>query len=343
MTLARKTNYGRFLAVFLLTAIVFVWGGGLLWAQIRTIRGEVKDASGTAVKDAMVEIQRIDVPRSYKTKTDKGGKYVYTGLPFGTFRIVVRKEGFFPDYIDKIQPRLGDETSFDFVLKPGEMTAKLPFEMTKEEIAKAREQSGKAEEIKKQSEEVKAFFTQGLDFASQNKFPEAIDAFQKALEKDAEQPNIWANLADAQLKNNQADKAIESYLKAIAIKPDDAGLHQNLGVIYGKVGKVKEAEASFQKAASLNPGQSAVNFYNLGATLINSGKTAEAAAAFQSAIDADPNYAEAYYQLGIVNIGLNKQAESLELMKKYLTIGKSPENLATAKALIEELGKTVKK
>ncbi len=343
MTLASKTKSGRILAALLLTAIVLLWGSGPLWAQIRTIRGEVKDASGAVLKDAAVEIQRTDVPRVYKTKTDKGGKYVYTGLPFGTFRIVVRKEGFFPDYIDRIQPRLGDDTSFDFVLKPGDMSAKLPFEMTKEELAKAKEQSGKAEEIKKQSEEVKAFFTQGLDLAGQNKFPEAIDAFQKALEKDPEQPNIWANLADAQLKNNQADKAIESYQKAIAIKPDDAGLHQNLGVIYGKVGKVKEAQESFQKAAGLNPGQSAVNFYNLGATLINSGKTAEAAEAFQKAIESDATYAEAYYQLAIVNIGLNKQAESLEMMKKYLAIGKNPENLATAKALIEELGKTVKK
>ena len=126
MMLTCKTISNRLLGAIFLMSVFLVLGSGMLWAQIRTIRGEVKDSSGSGIKDAQVEIQRTDVARSYKTKTDKGGKYVYTGLPGGIFRIIVRKEGFAPDYIDKIQLRLGDETSYDFALKPGQWDAKLP-------------------------------------------------------------------------------------------------------------------------------------------------------------------------------------------------------------------------
>lgn len=312
------------------------------YAQIRTLRGKVTDESGKAIVGAEVDIQRTDVARSYKTKTEKDGTYIYTGLPFGTYRIVIRKEGFNPDFVQNLSPKLGDDRTYDFVLKPGP-GGKLAFELTKEEIAQLEKNRGKAEEQKKQSEEVKQFFNQGLDFAGKNQFPEAIDAFQKALAKDPEQPNIWANLGDAQSKTNQIDKAIESFQKAIALKPDDPGLHQNLGVIYGKAGKTTEATEEFKKAAEMNPaGAGAVNYFNLGATMVNSGKSAEAAEAFKKAIEVDPSYAEAYYELGICYVGLNKLPEALEALKKYADVGKNADHIATAKALMSELGKTKK-
>jgi tetratricopeptide (TPR) repeat protein len=40
-------------------------------------------------------------------------------------------------------------------------------------------------------------------------------------------------------------------------------------------------------------------YYNLGANLVNTGKSDEAASFFEKAIAADPNYADAHYQLGI--------------------------------------------
>lgn len=345
--LAFTIKSSRFLALFVLAAVLLTFSGSVLWAQIRTMRGEVKDEAGKGVKDVMVEIQRLDVSRVYKTKTDKGGKYVYTGLPGGTFRIVIRKEGFAPDFIDKIVLRLGDETSYDFVLRPGDIKAKLPFEYSSEDIEKIKEQNAKVKEQQAQSEEVKKLFQQGLDAITASKFPEAIDAFQQALTKDPDQPNIWANLADAQFKNNQADKAIESYQKAITIKPDDAGLYQNMGVIYGKMNKVAEADAAFQKAATLaaalNPQQAAVNFYNQGATYVNAGKSEEATAAFKKAVEADVNYAEAYYQLGLIYAGTGKPAECVQMMEKYVSLGKNPDNLSTAKLFIDEMNKQIKK
>lgn len=336
----KKAECLLLIAVLIPLVLVFV-ATDPAYAQIRTLRGKVTDESGNPIYQAEVEISRTDIARTYKTKTDKSGTYIYTGLPFGTYRVIIRKEGFISDFIQGLQPKIGEEKSYDFVLKPGR-GGKLAFEFTKEELEQIQKQAGKTEEIKKQSEEVKDLFTQGLEFASKSQYPEAIDAFQKALEKDPEQPNIWANLGDTQAKAGKMDQAVESFQKAIALKPEDGGLHQNLGVLYGKVGKVAEAQAEFEKAATLNPAGAAVNYFNLGATLVNSGKSADAVTAFQKAVEIDPNYAEAYYEMGICYIGMNKIDESVEMLKKYSDMGKNADHLATAKALVAELGKTKK-
>jgi Tfp pilus assembly protein PilF len=60
-----------------------------------------------------------------------------------------------------------------------------------------------------------------------------------------------------------------------------------MGVVLSKMRKGAESQEAFKKAAALNPGASAQNFYNIGATLVNSGKTAEAAESFRQAITAD--------------------------------------------------------
>jgi tetratricopeptide (TPR) repeat protein len=333
-----KRSHCLLLSVLLFSLVLLLLTSIPIFGQIRTLRGKVIDEAGKPIVGAEVEIQRTDIARVYKTKTERDGTYIYTGLPFGTYRIVIRKQGFDPDFVQGLQPRLGDERTYDFTLKPGP-GRKLAFELTKEELEQMQKQAGKAEEMKKQSEEVKTLFTQGLDFAGKNQYPEAIDAFKKALEKDPEQPNIWANLGDTQAKAGKMDEAVASFQKAISIKPDDAGLHQNLGVLYGKVGKSAEAEAEFKKAAELNPQGSATNFFNLGATMVNSGKSAEAITAFQQAIQADPSYAEAYYQLGLCYVGAGKMSESIEALKKYVEIGKNADNIQTAKALLAELTK----
>ena len=94
-------------ASFVMIAVIFsffcVWlSTDSAYAQIRTLRGKVTDEAGKPIVGAEVDIQRTDVARSYKTKTEKDGTYIYTGLPFGTYRIVVRKEGFNPDFVQNL-------------------------------------------------------------------------------------------------------------------------------------------------------------------------------------------------------------------------------------------------
>ncbi len=314
------------------------------FAQNRIIRGKVLSDKQEPVANAQITIQGMDIKREYKVKTDKKGEYFYMGIPSGMYRVVVRAQGFEPDFQQNVRPALGEETTIDFNLQPGDMSRKLAFELSDTELQQLREDMAKAEERKKASAEVKSTFDAGLALAQAGKYDEAIVEYQKALEKDPEQAYIQANLADALSKLDRNEEALAAYNKAIALKPDDAAMYTNVGVLLGKMGRNAESQEMFKKAASINPASAAQNFYNLGATLVNSGKSAEAAEAFRQAIKADPNYAEAWYQLGICLSGDPKtMPEAVQALQKYLQIGKNMEQIEVAKQLISALEPQIKK
>jgi tetratricopeptide (TPR) repeat protein len=310
------------------------------FAQNRIIRGKVVNDKDEPIKDAQISIMGTDIKREYKVKTDKKGEYFYMGLPTGVYRVVVRAQGYEPDFQQPVRPTLGDETKVDFKLQPGDMNRKLAFELSPDEVAKLKQEVAKAEERKKASADVKASFDAGLTLAQQGKHAEAVVEYRKALEKDPDQAYIQANLADSLSKLDKNDEALEAYRKAIALKPDDAAMYTNMGVLLGKMGKGEESQAMFKKAAELSPASAAQNFYNLGATLVNNGKSAEAAEAFRQAIKADPNYAEAWFQLGIcLSADPGTMPEAVKALQKYIEIGKNMEQIEVAKQLIAAIKK----
>ncbi len=306
-------------------------------AQNRIIRGKVTNEKGEVVSGGEVTITGTDIKREYNVKTDKKGEYFYMGIPTGTYRVVVRAKGYAPDFAQNIRPTIGDNI-FNFQLKLGDEKMKMPFEMSAAEIDKLKEDYKKAEKAKAMAGEVKVAFDAGLAAMQAAKYDEAITKFKEALEKDPEQAYIQANLGDALAKTGKNDDAVAAYQKAIALKPDDGALYTNLGVLLGKMGKTAESQDMFKKAASVNPGQAAQNFYNLGATMVNDGKAAEAAEAFKQAIAADANYAEAYYQLGLCLAGKDATIpDAIKALQKYVQIGQKPDQVETAKAIIQSL------
>jgi len=291
-----------------------------------------------------VTIQATDSKaRSYTTKTDKKGAYIYMGFPAGEYRVVVRAPGFEPGLWPSVRPNSSAPSVCDIKLAPGQ-DHKLPFEMSQQEIEEIKKEMEKAEKRKQSSAEVQSLFDAGLQLAQQEKYADAIEQFKKALEKDPEQANILGNMADCYSKMDKNQDALDLYEKAIKIKPDDAALYTNMGVILSKMGKNTESQEAFKKAASLNPASSAQNFYNIGATLVNNGKSTEAAESFKQAIAADPNFAEAYYQLGLCLSGKPETAgDAIQALQKYIQIGKKPDQIDVAKQLIAALQGSVKK
>lgn len=307
-------------------------------AQNRIIQGKVTDDKDQPVVAASVTIQATDSKaRSYVTKTDKKGAYIYMGFPAGEYRVVVRAPGFEPGLWPSVRPSSSAPSLCDIKLVPGQ-DHKLPFELSAQELEQIKKEMEKAEKRKQSSAEVQAMFDAGLQLAQQEKYAEAIEQFKKALEKDPEQANILGNMADCYSKMDKNNEALELYQKAVAIKPDDAALYTNLGVILSKLGKNTESQEAFKKAAALNPASSAQNFYNIGATLVNNGKSAEAAESFKQAIAADPNFAEAYYQLGLCLSGKPETSgDAIKALQKYIQIGKKADQVDVAKQIIAAL------
>jgi tetratricopeptide (TPR) repeat protein len=308
-------------------------------AQTRTIKGKVTDDKGQPVADAQITIAGTDISRALSVKTNKKGEWMYLlGTMVGTYRVVVHKAGYQPQYKANVRPDTQEEYVVDFTLVSGE-DQKFLFEMTnteKKDYEKQREQPEKKGNF---SAEVKTYFDSGVKLSDEGKYTEALVEFNKALEKAPEQPVVIARVAEAYLKLDKSEEALANYKKAIELNPNEPSWYTNMGVALSKLGKTAESQEAFKKAAALDPASAAQNFYNLGVTLVNSGKAAEAAEAFKQAIAADPNFAEAYYPLGMALSGAQETIPAaIVALKKYVEIGKKPDQVEVAKQIIAALG-----
>lgn len=323
------------------------------WSQVTTLEGDIKDENGQGVKGALVKLVRTDIKGNYKVKSDKKGHWFYTGLPLGTYDITVEVEGKDVDGMKGVKSKYGDSTIVDFDLKKrqqeaqaaqqaaetGQLTQEQARGLSKEDKEKIEKQMKERTEAMKKNTELNNAFTAGQTALQAKDYPTAIDQFTKASQMDPKQVAVWGNLADAEKAlaltktgpEQQAglEKSIVAYQKAIELQPNDASLHNNLAITYGSARKIDEAKAEIMKAVQLDPTSAGKSYYNIGAMLVNSGQADQAADMFQKAIAADPNYADAHYQYGIVLIGkaqvdkngkVTPPAGTAEHFQKYLEL-----------------------
>ena len=81
--------------------------------------------------------------------------------------------------------------------------------------------------------------------------------------------------------------------------PDLSGPYANLGILYRNANQLPEAEAALQKATEHAPWDAAT-WTEYGLTLRQAGKFAEAKSAYDHAVQANPSYAPAHRNLGVL-------------------------------------------
>jgi len=347
-------------------------------AQVTAIEGDVKGTDGQPLKDAQIQIVRTDIKGNYKTKTDKKGHYIYTGLPMGMYNITLVVDGKEVDNIKGVRTSPGDPQRQDFNMKAagtdkaardaevkkametGQMSKELEKSLTPEQKAAMEKQIKDAAERMKKNAALNQAYNDGLTALNAKQYDQAIENLTKASELDPTQLAVWSNLATAyqeQAKTKTgADfdgamgKALETYGKALALKPEDPGLHNNYALALAKDKKFPEAQAELQKAATLDPTNGGKYYFNLGALLVNAGQYDPAAEAFKKAIELTPTYADAYYQYGVclsskMTTGADGKVsappEMAQAFQKYLELAPTGKDAQGAKDMLAMLGASV--
>jgi tetratricopeptide (TPR) repeat protein len=347
---------------------------GLSWGQVSAIEGDVIAEDGSKLQGALIRIERTDIKGSYKVKTDKKGHYFHTGLPLGTYTVILEVNGKVVDQVKGVRTRLGDPVPVNFDLhakaqkraamqkaaEVGKLTKEQTREMTPEERAELERQMKERAAALARNKELNEAFNQGMEGLKTRQWQQAIDGFQKAVGIDPKQHVIWGNLAEAYMglsatktgaeQQEAWNKAIEAYNKAIELKPDDAAYHNNFALALAKQKKFDEARAELEKAAQINPAGAGQYYYNLGAVLTNIGQIEAATEAFKRAVDADPKYANAQYQYGVSLMGkatvgpdgkMIAPPGAREAFEKYLQLEPNGPNAEAAKAMLEAMSQTV--
>ena len=336
------------------------------FAQVGWIRGKVTDLNGEGIRGAMVFIDRIDVRGNYKVKTNKRGNYFHAGLPLGRYNVRLEIDGKMVYSVNGYQVRLQDERSLDFDLAEIQRENQATQDSggpTKEEIAAMSEEQRKEydralksrqQQISK-NKKLNETFNAGMEAKRLKDFAVAVQSFKQAAEIDAEQHVIWGNLAEALTgllsskvgteREQVGEDAVAAYRKALELKPDPA-YHNNLGLLLIRLQRNEEGQAELEIAAELSPENAGTYYFNLGAVMVNTGNADGAIAAFRKATVAQPDFANAYYQLATALVGTAQMKEdgsivpaegTVEAYQKYLDLEPTGPYAASAQAMVQSL------
>jgi tetratricopeptide (TPR) repeat protein len=355
------------------------------WAQTTTLEGDVKDENGAPMKGAVIVLTRTDIKGHYQVKTDKKGHWLYTGLPFGVYDIEMQVDGKTVDKVNGVHSSYSDNKPIDFNMKAakdaqaaaqqanqsGELTEQQSKTMTKEQKEALESQLKKNSEISKKNKALNDAYNAAQDSIKAAAgdtdpakkiadYQSAIDSLNKASAMDANQVAIWNTMGDAYRslgraqtgddRNKAYDSAIDAYKKSLAIK-EEAGVYNEIGNLYGAEKKFPEATEALTKSAQLDPALAPKAYFNMGANLVNGGQPTKAADFFKKATEADPNYAEAWYQYGSLQMMQGSvdaktgaqiyPPETAMALKKYLDLQPSGPHSAEASAMLQAMGEKV--
>lgn len=117
-----------------------------------------------------------------------------------------------------------------------------------------------------------------------DRYPEAIEAHQHALQINPHYFKAWTNLGIVYRLTAQYSKAEDCYLKALKINPDYAELHASLGALYITHHQAfDKAITHLKRAIHLDPGL-AIAYSNLALALASTGQFQEAEKNLKTAV-----------------------------------------------------------
>lgn len=240
-----------------------------------------------------------------------------------------------------------------------------PSKLTAEQKKALEEYQKKAAEAQKENAKIKnlnEMLAQAREAETAGNYDQAISILAQATQVDAAHDILWGALGSAYLGAKKYPEAGDAYQKAIQIisasptpnpKQQEAlaAYYNNLGQSYGnqRPAKVPEAVAAYETAAKTDPTKAAQYYFNEGAVLTNAGKTDDANVAFDKTIAADPNRAEAYYQKGI-NLLQKATMEgdkmkappgTAEAFNKYLELDPNGRFADNAKQMLTVMGSSI--
>ncbi len=306
-----------------------------------TLKGVVKDEAGKPIVDAIVEFTATDTGHKITLKTDKNGEFFSVGVSAGIYNATVTSNGRVIDTLNQIPVKANEERLLTFDLAKDRATTGV-----------SEEQLKKIEAQKKENENIKnlnATLKEAKQLEQAGNWDQAVSVLQPVAQANPDKDLLWAYLADAYTGDKKYPEAADAYQKALAIKPTSGAYHNGLANAYAKSGQIDKAVAEYTAAAQAEPANAAMYYFNEGAVLTNVGKIDEALAAFDKCIAADPNRADAYYWKGVNMIGkatmkgdkMVAPDGTAEAFNKYLELAPDGKYAQPSKDMLASIGSTV--
>jgi tetratricopeptide (TPR) repeat protein len=280
--------------------------------------GKILDAvTKEPIADATIRCEATEskkVDQSFKGKKD--GTFAVFLLD-GTihYKFTVSAPGY-ESYVETIKLKLGEPNNRDFFLaKPG-----------------AGQPGTKVEMVDQKADPSVQAYNEGAALANQGDTAGAIAKFEEALVAKPDLLAATMALAKVSLKAKDYPKAIASAKKALETDDEDTDMWAVLYNAYSATGDKANAAIAQKKLPA-----SAGSLFNDAARLINQGKDDEAGELLKQAVTMDEKMSVAWYELGMVYVRTQKNAQAKEALTKYLELDPNGKDAATAKEMLNYL------
>jgi tetratricopeptide (TPR) repeat protein len=298
----------RTLALGLL-ALMAIAGNAFGQAQAR-ITGKVTDAATKApIENATIHVEAL-AGKTFKEDfhTKKDGTYAIFLLD-GTikYKFTFSATGYMPYAEDMKLQIAGAPNTKDVQLQNG----------TPAPAAQPQEVKG---------DPATEAFNEGAKLANAGDTAGAIKKITEAVTLKPDLIAGWEALANLEERGKNWKGVIDDAKEALALADDETEMWQLLYEAYSATGDKAAAAEAKKKLPT-----SAAGLFNDAVPLLNAGKYAEAEPILLKVIAIDPNFADAYYHLGIASMSGGDMAKAKTYFKKYLELAPNGQYADVAK------------
>lgn len=146
---------------------------------------------------------------------------------------------------------------------------------------------------------------------------EAEVLFYTGLQMEAENPGLYAAVAESLHLRGQHERAIWCLREAAKFNPELPGLHARMASVYSATGKRDLARRHYMLELRKNPGD-IETLLELGCLLADMELTDEAGEKFRRVLELNPSHAEAHFQLGDLALNSARHAEAQRYFEAVL-------------------------
>ncbi|WOR15877.1 sulfotransferase [Hyphomonas sp. FCG-A18] len=178
----------------------------------------------------------------------------------------------------------------------------IPFHQARELLGKKSYQEVHSicvEMIDQNPDYADAYYVLGILFYEHHDFRNALDLFERAVQKGHPEPGVHAQLARCYLALSRPQEALAHIEMATARNPEDSYTLSSLGAALSRLDRHEEAVELHRKATELAP-KDAFGFFNLGSSLQFLGDFDGAKAAYETALQIAPEYLKARAYLTLI-------------------------------------------
>lgn len=169
---------------------------------------------------------------------------------------------------------------------------------------------------------VEVWIGQGKALHGLERDEEALEAFDQAIQVIPNSVSAWMGRAESLQGLNRDREAIEAFETVLSLQPSAWQAWQGKGYIQMGLRQYAEAIASFEEVLKWQPDLADV-WYQQGWALHNLGRYEEAVESYNQAVDLKPDYASAWYQRGNALVNLNDLKEAIRSYEQAVQFQKS--------------------